>query len=126
MSKIAKRTMKRSIKMEPCETELTSEASGSAVGGGSAVASGSAVAVARTGFNGPFWPGRRLVLSCFNGQILIHVREYQTTDGKEYPTKKGACFTPGRLMALHERIESIDEVLRQQEVNASYNVTIGP
>src|SRR5437867_1314512 len=118
MSKIAKRTMKRSIKVEPCDTEPISETV--------CETSGSAVAVAPTGSNVSFWLGRRLVLSCFNGQILIHVREYQSTDGKEYPTKKGACFTPGRLMALHEKIESIDEVLRQQEVNASYNVTIGP
>ena len=111
MSKIAKRAPKRSIKMEPCETETSSEATAVAVPGG---------------FDVSFWSGRRLVLSCFNGRILIHVREYQTADGKEFPTKKGACFTPGRLMALREKIDTIDEILKQQEINASYNVSVAP
>src|SRR5206468_3627415 len=35
------------------------------------------------------------------------------------------CFTPGRLLALREKFEEIDEKLRQQEVNASYDVTSG-
>src|SRR5437867_3694975 len=60
------------------------------------------------GFNASFWPGRRLSLSCYNGQVQIHIREYQTLNGKEYPTKTGACFTPGRLMALWEKVEMID------------------
>jgi hypothetical protein len=76
-------------------------------------------------FNASFGPGRRLVLSSFKGQLFIHIREYQETNGKEYPTKKGACFTPGRLRALRDRIVDIDEILCQLETNASYNVTVG-
>src|SRR5437867_7833934 len=95
MSTIAKRTMKRSIKVEPCETEPISETV--------CETSGSAVAVAPTGFNVSFWLGRRLVLSCFNGQILIHVREYRRSsricdislasfDPGNVGTRKRFCF----------------------------------
>lgn len=44
---------------------------------------------------------------------------------KEYPTKKGACLTPGRLSVLRSRVEQINAVLKQQEVNASYGVELG-
>ena len=73
-------------------------------------------------FNVSFWPGRRLVLSCYKGQILVHIREYHVMDGKEYPSRKGVCFTPGRLKVLRERVVDIDAILNQQEVKVSYNV----
>ena len=114
MSKLAKRLLKKSVKMEPCETvcETSSETNSSAV------------PAVQGGYNVSFWSGRRLVMSTFNGQVLIHVREYRVLNGKEYPTKKCACFTPGRFRVLREKVETIDEILRQQEVNASYNVTV--
>ena len=82
-------------------------------------------AVTTTGFDASFWPGRRLVLSSYKGETFIHVREYEKIGDKEYPTKKGVSFTPGRLRVLREKIETIDEMLRQQEINAVYNVTVG-
>jgi len=82
-------------------------------------------AVTTTEFDASFWPGRRLVLSSYKGETFIHVREYEKIGDKEYPTKKGASFTPGRLRVLREKIATIDEMLRQQEINAAYNVTLG-
>jgi len=99
------------VKMEPCEMDAGE--------GQSLTASKKEV------FDVEFWPGRRLTLSHFKGQILVHIREYATTDGKEFPTKRGACFTLGRLRALRDRVAVIDSMLQQLEVNASYNVTIG-
>jgi hypothetical protein len=113
--KICKRTVKKttlSLKTgdaEACRTLLESPSS----------------LLSTTGFDVEFSPRRRLVLSCYMGQILIHIREYDAIGEKEYPTKKGACFTPGRFRALREKLETIDEMLRQQEINASFNVTIG-
>ena len=66
---------------------------------------------ASTKFDASFWPGRRLTLSNLNGQTLIHVREYALMGDKEYPTKKGVCFTPGRLSVLREKIDLIDAML---------------
>jgi len=78
-----------------------------------------------TGFDVEFWPGRRLSLSRFNGRVFIHVRGYSLHNDRAYPTKKGASFTPGRLSVLRGKISEIDEALRQQEVNACYNVVVG-
>src|SRR5437899_3056578 len=84
MSKIVRRVLKRAIKMEPSEavSEVISETAGEMV----CDTSGSAAATPG-GFSVSFWLGRRLVMSCFNGQIQIHIGEYQTMGGKEYPTK---------------------------------------
>jgi len=81
-------------------------------------------ATLHSGFDVVFHPGRRLVSSPFNGQNLIHIREYVRMGEREYPTKKGVCFTPGRLKVLQGKISEIDEALKQQEVNSSYNVLL--
>jgi hypothetical protein len=115
MPKVAKHMLKARTptKMEASETgSLTVEALPS-------------TASTMEGYDAEFWPGRRLVLSRFNGQLLVHIREYKTVEDKIYPTKKGACFTSSRLRALRERIEFIDAILSQLEVNESYNVTVG-
>src|SRR6267154_1754350 len=70
-------------------------------------------AVTTTGFDASFWPGRRLVLSNYKGETFIHVHEYEKIDDKEYPKKKGASFTTGRLRVLREKNPTIDEKLRQ-------------
>ena len=119
MSKIAKRNTKAaSLKMEACET--TCELVGPAT-----LESTPTASKTKEVFDTSFWPGRRLMLSNFNGRTLIHIREYVSMGDKEYPTKKGACFTPGRLSVLRGKIDEIDMMLLQQEVNASYNVTVG-
>ncbi len=67
-----------------------------------------------------FAPGRYLVYSQFKGQFQIHVREYNhktMSNGMgqcEYPTKKGVCFTPGRLKVLINKIEDIDGYLNKK------------
>ena len=62
-------------------------------------------------FNVEFAPGRFLVYSRFNERDLIHVREYVTMGERTYPTKKGVCFTPGRLSVLRGKIDLIDAML---------------
>ncbi len=112
---VAKRVLKRAaIKMEPVDIVETVP-----------VETASLPKPKKEVFDVSFWPGRRLVLSSFKGRILVHIREYLDMGGKEYPTKKGVCLTPGRLSALRRRIEEIDELLVQLSTNAEYNVTIG-
>jgi hypothetical protein len=41
----------------------------------------------------------------------------------EYPTKKGVCFTPARLKVLRNKIEEIDEHLKNQ--SAPYKSHLG-
>ena len=119
MSKITKRIAKRSTasmeesQLIPIEQQGKNETSGLRSETSSQAA-----------FNESFYPGRCLVLSTFNGQTLVHVREYQTSGVKQYPTKKGATFTGGRLAMLRRSIEGINAALHQQEVNASCNVTV--
>ena len=76
-------------------------------------------------FDGSFARGRRLVLTRYNDNDLIHVREYVEEEGREYPTKAGVCFTPARLKAFCRRVEEIDEQLRQRSATASYKVDQG-
>jgi len=76
-------------------------------------------------FSVQFVPGRYLTFSRFNEQDFIHVREYATTGERMYPTKKGVCFTPGRLRGLLNVIEEIDEQRKQQSSKASYKVQQG-
>ena len=67
-----------------------------------------------------FAPGRYLVYSQYRGQFQVHVLEYaykSMSNGMgecEYPTKKGVCFTPARLKVLCNKIEEIDEHLKNQ------------
>ena len=91
----------------------------------SPTATAAAAETKSTGFDATFWPKRHLSLTRFNDRVFIHVREYSLLNGHEYPTKKGASFTPGRLSVLRGKISEIDEALRQQEINASYNVEVG-
>jgi len=84
-----------------------------------------AVSASEVDFNVEFAPDR--VLSCvlFNGQLWVHIREFVTFEGRTYPSKKGAAFTPARLKVLLNKIEEIDEELRQQSATVSYKVEKG-
>ena len=73
-------------------------------------------------FSTQFAPGRFLVYSRFNKQDLVHIREYAVIGDRAYPTKKGVCFTPGRLRALLNVIEEIDEHRKQQNAKVFYKV----
>ena len=79
-----------------------------------------------------FSPGRYLVYSRFNDQDQIHIREYGVmtmTNGMgqcEYPTKKGVCFTPGRLKVLRNKLDEIDENLKNHsETSTPYKAHLG-
>src|SRR2546425_7063611 len=73
-----------------------------------------------TFFNREFAPSRYLIYSRYNGRDWIHVREFETLNGRVYPTKKGASFTPARLKVLIGKIGEIDEELRQQKSSTTY------
>jgi hypothetical protein len=75
-------------------------------------------------FKEQFAPRRYITYSRFNDREIIQFREYDSNGNQEYPTKKGVALTPIRLKVLRENIEKIDEALRQQEVNASYDVKV--
>lgn len=69
-----------------------------------------------------FAPGRFVVYSRYNDQDYVHIREYVTLNGKEYPSKKGVSFTPSRLKSFMKNFALIDEELKQRSSNASYKV----
>ena len=77
------------------------------------------------GFNVSIGSGRRLLMTCVKGQFQVHVRECRTRGGKDCANRKGLTFTPGRLMALWEKVEKIDEKLQQQDVSVSLNISTG-
>jgi len=104
MPKVNKREAKREVKIVSEETQ--------------------AMSITTPHFNVKFAPRRFLVYSRFNDRDWIHIREYNTMGGKSYPSKKGVCFTPARLSSLREKIEVIDKMLTQQEVNASYGIEV--
>src|SRR6267154_2462688 len=99
MPKVNKREAKRVVKIVSEETQ--------------------AMPSSKPYFNVEFAPGRFLVYSRFNERDLIHVREYVTMGERTYPSKKGVCFTPGRLSALMSKLAEIDEEREQQRVTAA-------
>jgi len=116
MSKSGKRETRKTLKVKTeSEEELTRYLTSTAP----------TQAVTAELFNETFAQGRRLVYAKYNGQSVIHVREYAKDEEKEYPTKIGVCLTPSRLHALNRKIEEIDEELRQQNANVTYMVEQG-
>src|SRR6267154_1347942 len=68
-------------------------------------------------FDGTFAPGRRLVYSCINDQVLIHINEYTVMVDHEILTMGGLCLTPGGLRVLRNKIGEIDELLWRQHIS---------
>ena len=68
-------------------------------------------------FDGTFAPGRRLVYSCINDQVLIHIYEYTVMGDHEILTMGGLCLTPGGLRVLRNKIGEIDELLWRQHIS---------
>ena len=110
MPKVSKREVKKAIK---CEEE-------------EAMAMPAVIPAATTTstvhFSAEFAPRRFVVYSRFNEQDWIHVREYVTYGERTYPSKKGVAFTPARLRTLMNKMEEIDEQLKQSNANVSYKV----
>jgi hypothetical protein len=118
MPKVNKREMKK-------EVGATTSTIPTTVAELDEISTASTVPLPTGGFDGTFADRRRLVLTTYKGQTYIHVREYVNEDGREYPSKKGVCFTPSRLQKLCHKIEEIDEQLRQRNATASYKVDQG-
>jgi hypothetical protein len=65
---------------------------------------------------------------------MVHIREYETGNGKTYPTRKGACFTKLRWATFRSHLDEIDrsvELLKadqpveySQHIGGKYYVTI--
>jgi len=64
-----------------------------------------------------FAPGRRIVYSCINNKVLVHICEYTVLENQEFLTVGGLCFTPSRLKVLKNKIGEIDELLWRQDIN---------
>jgi hypothetical protein len=78
-----------------------------------------------TYFSEEFAPGKYVSYSSHNGRSLVHIREYTCFEGRLYPTKKGACFTPIRLKVLVEKFAELDEELKQLNSDEIYKVSKG-
>ena len=48
-----------------------------------------------------------VVVSRFNNELMIHIREYETEGEKTYPTKKGVCFSPSIFATLRMHLDDI-------------------
>src|SRR2546425_1277948 len=107
MSKVAKRTNKRSSKIviEEVKDETKEMA-----------------AVSTPHFNEEFASGKFVVYSRFKEQEFIHIRDYGVNGERTYPTKRGVCLTPARLKALMGKFDEIDEQLKQTDAKAPYKV----
>ena len=47
----------------------------------------------------------------FHGSKVVHIRKFEeAANGRDYPTEKGVCITPGRFKTLVYNIGSIDRM----------------
>jgi len=111
MSKASKRVAKSTAKFSTEENKGETSAMSSASTLSSTVC-----------FSEEFSPGRFLIYSHFADREWVHIREYVTLREKTYPTKKGVCLTPSRLKSLTNKLDEIDEQLKQASSSASYKV----
>jgi len=74
------------------------------------------------GFDEEFSPGKRLMYSQLNGEVLIILREYNSISERN----NDVSFTPERLRALQNRIHIIDRTLRHQKLNVTHSLEIKP
>jgi Transcriptional Coactivator p15 (PC4) len=59
-----------------------------------------------------FGCNRFLVHSIFQDSPKIHIREYESKSGREYPTKKGICMSVSRLATLYSALPDIEEAVK--------------
>jgi len=70
----------------------------------------------------------------YRDELMVHIREYDTGDGKIYPTRKGVCFNKIRWGTFKSHLDEIDrnvELLKaeqpvehSQHIGGKYYVTI--
>lgn len=51
---------------------------------------------------------RYLTACVYDGNLMVHIRQYAEENGKMYPTKKGASFTERRWASLLRRLDDAD------------------
>src|SRR5437867_701983 len=112
MPKVSKREAKKVVKSEEDETMAIPVA----------IPEIMAASTSAVHFSGEFAPGRFVVYSRCNEQDWIHVREYISYGERTYPSKKGVALTPVRLRTLMNKMEEIDEQLKQTNATAAYKV----
>ena len=72
---------------------------------------------------------RYVTVSRFNGNLLVHIRQYQQNGkGGSYPTKIGITLSPSRFMTLLSFVDTIKsnvERLRNREQNVTCKLHLG-
>src|SRR6266516_1812492 len=58
--------------------------------------------------------GRFVVYSCFQDQLLVHIRDYITMGTCIYPSNDGVCFRIYQRIDLVRKFAEIDEQLKRQ------------
>ena len=64
-----------------------------------------------------------VVVSEFEGGAYVHIRLYDKTNGKKFPTKKGAVLTPLRWREFVFNIEEIEEAVRDLSTDKDFDYT---
>ena len=57
----------------------------------------------------PLGNGRYVVVCKFNGNVYVHVRQYERKGDMEYPTRTGTSMTPKRFKLFTMTVPKIDE-----------------
>ena len=64
-----------------------------------------------------FAPGRHLVCTFFNDQVLVSMLERNAPADQQEMMLRGVCFTPSQLMTFRNRTKEIDELLKHRNLN---------
>jgi Transcriptional Coactivator p15 (PC4) len=65
-----------------------------------------------------------LVAKYFNGQRVVHIRQYDEMGGKRYPTKTGICLSATRFASLLCELDTIDEAYKYVSGSEKQSVTV--
>ena len=70
---------------------------------------------------------RFLTATHFNGERIVHLREYEERNGQRYATRKGVSFDKNRFAAFVSQLKAIDEARKyvEKNVNSSKVIHIG-
>jgi Transcriptional Coactivator p15 (PC4) len=60
-----------------------------------------------------FASNRFLVHSIFRDVDKIHIREYESKNGEDYPTRKGICLSASRFSSLHAMLPEVMEAVKR-------------
>jgi hypothetical protein len=60
---------------------------------------------------------RFLTATHFNGDRIVHLREYEEKNGKKYATRKGVSFDKSRFASFVSKLDAIDEARKFVDEN---------